>query len=112
MPTSTNNTMKEMKVLEDNLNRRIEEPARDCNSDNQAKGRDVAVSPKDSPTVDDIAAPNNEDGSHVLISERPILHQLKCKQFILLLSFYSFYSCQNIFALGTARDFLAYLGNE
>jgi hypothetical protein len=112
VPTGTNDTMKETKVLEDNLNQRIEEPERDCNSDNQAEGRDVAVSPKDSPTVDDNAAPNNEDGSHVLISERPILHQLKSKQFILVLSFYSFYSGLNIFTLGTARDFLAYLGDD
>ena len=112
VPISTTDTMKETKVLEDNLNRRIEEPERDCNSDNQAEGRDVAVSPKGSPTVDDNAAPNNEEGSYVLISERPILHQLKCKQFILLLSFYSFYSCHNTFTLGTTRDFLAYLGDD
>jgi hypothetical protein len=109
--TGTNDTIKEMQVFEDNLNRRIEEPKRDCNSDNQAEGRDVAMPPKDSPTLDDKAA-SNKDGCYVLISERPILDQLKSKQFILLLSFYSFYSCLNIFALGTARDFLAYLGDD
>ena len=72
--------------------------------------------PNDSRTVDDVA-PNDgydkdKDGNHVLISERPILYQLKSKQFLLLLSFYSFYSCFNVCALGTARIFFAYLGDD
>jgi hypothetical protein len=112
VPTGNNDAMKETKVLDDDLNRKIEEPERDCNTENQAEGRDVALLPKDSRTAYDKAAPKNEDGSYVLISERPILHQLKCKQFILLLSFYSFYSCHNTFTLGTTRDFLAYLGDD
>jgi hypothetical protein len=117
-PKGANFTMEETKVLKDSLNQRIGDPEIDVNTKkSQDDGRDVAMPPNDSRTVDDAAAPNNgddedEDGKYVLISERPILHQLKSKQFLLLLLFYSFYSCLNVYALGTARDFLAYLGDD
>ena len=69
------------------------------------------MTPNGSRTMDDAVAPN-EDGNHVLISERSILQQLKTKQFLLLLLFYTFSSCFNVYALSTARDFLAYLGDD
>ena len=60
--------------------------------------------------VKDPTASNDED--YVLISERPILQQLLSKQYILLLIFFAFHSSHNIFTLITARDFLAYLGDD
>jgi hypothetical protein len=118
MPKGANFTMEETKSLNDNLNQRIGDPEIDVNmKKGQDDGRDVAIPPNVSRTVEDAVAPNDgydedEDGNHVLISERSILQQLKSKQFLLLLLFYTFYSCFNVYALGTARDFLAYLGDD
>jgi len=60
VPTGTYVTMKETKVTEDNLNRRIEDPKRDCNTDNQAEGSNATMSSNYSPTVNNIAPPNND----------------------------------------------------
>ncbi|KAL3826467.1 hypothetical protein ACHAXA_011276 [Cyclostephanos tholiformis] len=111
----SNFNMEETKVFKDNLDQRTRDTGIDITMrESRDDGQDVAMSSKDSRTVDDPVALNDDeqDGNYVLISERPILHQLKSKQFILLLSFYSFYSCLNVYALGTARDFLAYLGDD
>ena len=117
MPKGASFTMKETKVLKDSLHQRIGDPEIDVSTKkSQDDGRDVAMPPNDSRTVNDVA-PNDgydedKDRNHVLISERPILYQLKSKQFLLLLSFCSFYSCFNVCALGTARIFFAYLGDD
>ena len=66
----------------------------------------------DSPAME-VGDPNcTNDEDYVLVSERPILQQLLSKQFLLLLAFFAFHSSHNIFTLITARDFLAYLGDD
>ena len=117
-PEGANFTMDETKVLKESLNQRTGDPEIDDNMEkSQDDSRDVSMPSNDSRTANDAVAPSDgddedEDGNYVLISERPILHQLRSKQFLLLLLFYSFYSCLNVYALGTARDFLAYLGDD
>ena len=50
--------------------------------------------------------------NHVLISSRPPKKQLTSGLFILLTVSFSIYTARNMFVLSTARDFLAYLGDN
>ncbi|KAL3774912.1 hypothetical protein ACHAW5_009131 [Stephanodiscus triporus] len=102
MPKGANFTMAETKSLNDNLYLRIGDPEIKVNTKkSKDDGQDVAIPPNDSTTVDNAVAPNDGygedgDGNHVLVSELSILQQLKSKQFLLLLVFYTFYSCFNV----------------
>lgn len=49
---------------------------------------------------------------YVIIAERHSMEQLKSKQFVTLVLFFAVQGASNIFTLTTARDFLAYLGDD
>jgi len=74
--------------------------------DNPEEESDIELTGIKDPTT------RNGEEDYVLISERPILQQLLSKQYILLLIFFAFHSSHNIFTMITARDFLAYLGDD
>jgi hypothetical protein len=60
------------------------------------------ASATDDPVTDD----------YVLIANRRSSQQLRSKQFLLLVLFYSYHGASNVFTLTTARDFLGYLGDD
>lgn len=101
----------------------VEEEVDEAEGTGAAATRRVESSPLESEDPGDHSVPQSkekEDKSedrkvnenYVLISERPLLKQLLSKQFILLLAFFAFHSAHNVFMLTTARDFLAYLGDD
>ena len=55
---------------------------------------------------------DNDDDDYVLIADRPPMQQLRSKQFLTLCAFFAFHATRDMFNLTTARDFLAYLGDD
>ena len=49
---------------------------------------------------------------YILIAERLPHQQLLSSQYICLVLYFTIHTCKNVFALTTARDFLAYLGDD
>lgn len=68
---------------------------------------------KDS-NVDDVDSTSDEkiNDDYVLIADRPPMQQLRSKQFVTLTIFFSIHATRDVFNLTTARDFLAYLGDD
>jgi hypothetical protein len=54
----------------------------------------------------------NESTGYTLIAQRLPWQQLTSTQFLMLAMYFPFHICRNMFMLTTARDFLAYLGDD
>jgi len=76
-------------------------------SDSKADGDDDS-------RVDDLPFSGSltADDDYVLIADRPPMQQLRSKQFVTLTIFFAILATRDVFNLTTARDFLAYLGDD
>ena len=78
----------------------------DCTMEGE-EGINDSITPS-SITVND----DNDEDDYVLIADRPPMQQLRSKQFLTLSVFFAIQATRDMFNLTTARDFLAYLGDD
>jgi len=63
-------------------------------------------------TADPVGTSSSEDSNYVLIADRTPRQQLTSGPYLLLCLFFGLNCCANQWSLTTARDFLAYLGDD
>lgn len=74
---------------------------------NDSSVADIVVTHNDDEDDDD-----GGDDDYVLIADRSPMKQLQSKQFVTLTIFFALHATRDVFNLTTARDFLAYLGDD
>jgi hypothetical protein len=86
----------------------------------EPSSKEVEESNTEEVVSEDVVDPNNDkekndndkSTGYTLIALRLPWQQLTSTQFLLLATYFPFHICRNMFMLTTARDFLAYLGDD
>lgn len=84
----------------------------DESGNSQRHASEDADNDHESNSDDSKAVPETNNTAYVVIVNRDPPQQLKSKLFIVLCTFFAIHGTQNNFTITTARDFLAYLGDD
>jgi MFS family permease len=103
----------------------VASPREECSNEEEERVSSNQIQTKDEPSdesdcpgcaVKCAATPGtaivNNDEDYVLIADRPPMQQLRSRQFLTLSLFFAIHATRDMFNLTTARDFLAFLGDD